>query len=174
MILFAAVGLCALLLPQMAQALPPIGIQPRIAVPIGDFADVAGLGIGGGITCQREVKGYPGLVSIGILKFGEKDIGSVKSNTRAIYVNVGSRYAITEIAGGKLSAKIDFSRQFVHTESEGTVLGITFSASANSGTTKLFPGIVYETGPLGAEIEYDLAGEWLGINLSYTIGGGQE
>jgi len=36
---------------------------------------------------------------------------------------------------------------------------------------KVTPGLGIERGPLGAEVDYDLAGDWLGVNLFYMIGG---
>jgi len=163
---FVVLAMCALLLPQASQALPPIGISPRIAVPMGDFSDAAGLGLGLALAYEREVSGYPALVTIGLLKFGEKEIGPVKSNTRTIFVNVGSRYPFMEAAGGTVYAKLDISRNFVHTEAKTG----GFSASANSGANKLFPGVGFQKGPMGAQIEYDLGGEWLGINCVYLLG----
>ena len=167
--LILALGMVAVL-PQQGEALS-FGVTPRIALPIGDFADVAGLGFGLGVNYRREVKGFPGMVAIGLTKFGEKeqDIFGVKtkSNTRIIFVNVGPRYYFTEAAGGELYGKLTISRNFVNTEAKAG--GRT--ASSNSGANKLFVGIGLERGMMGAEAEYDLGGEWIGINLFYTVGG---
>ena len=164
---FIATALVALLTSPLRAENLSCGIGPRIAQPIGDFANLAGFGIGFGVNCRKSFKGLPTAISIGQLKFATQNIGAIQSKTRTIYVNIGPRYYLKSEKPLKLYGKIDLSRHLFSTKSE-------FGGQQNSaeaGSNKLFVGIGFEIGSLGTEAEYDLAGEWLGINLYYSVGG---
>ena len=55
--LIAAIALVALLAPQPSDA--GISVSPRLAIPVGDFADLVGTGFGASVTMDKGVKGKP-------------------------------------------------------------------------------------------------------------------
>ena len=149
-ILCTAVALAALVCAQPSHA--GFGISPRVALPLGDFGDTVGMGFGASVVTDTPVRG-----GLSFLTFGEGDLGS------ATAMGVFAGY---ERQVGGVDVKIDVNLMRITTEIE--VFGI--SVEDTEEKIKLTPGVSYTMGKLAAEIDYDLAGDWAGINLYYSLG----
>ena len=84
--------------------------------------------------------------------------------------DLGSATAMGVFAGyerqvGGVNVKIDANLMRITTEIE--VFGISVEDTENK--IKITPGVSYTMGKLAAEIDYDLAGDWAGINLYYSL-----
>ena len=148
-ILCTAVALAALVCAQPSHA--GFGISPRVAVPLGDFGDTVGMGFGASVVTDTPVRG-----GLSFLSFGE-DLGSAT----AMGLFVGYQRQV-----GGVDVKIDANLMRLKQEIE--VFGI--SAETTDTKIKITPGIGYTMGKLAAEIDYDIAGDWAGINLYYSLG----
>ena len=146
-ILCTAVALAALVCAQPSHA--GFGISPRVALPLGDFGDTVGMGFGASVVTDTPVRG-----GLSFLTFGEGDLGS------ATAMGVFAGY---ERQVGGVDVKIDLNLMSISQE----ILGIDMDAETK---IKITPGIGYTMGKLAAEIDYDLAGDWAGINLYYSLG----
>ena len=85
--------------------------------------------------------------------------------------DLGSATAMALFVGyqrqvGGVDVKIDANLMRLKQEIE--VFGI--SAETTETKIKITPGIGYTMGKLAAEIDYDIAGDWAGINLYYSLG----
>ncbi|MGB0603761.1 MAG: hypothetical protein ACPGRY_02310 [Candidatus Latescibacterota bacterium] len=149
-ILCTAVALAALVCAQPSHA--GFGISPRVALPLGDFGDTVGMGFGASVVTDTPVRG-----GLSFLTFGEGDFGS------ATAMGVFAGY---ERQVGGVDVKIDANLMRITTEIE--VFGI--SVEETETKIKITPGVSYTMGKLAAEIDYDLAGDWAGINLYYSLG----
>ena len=147
-ILYTAVALAALVCAQPSHA--GLGISPRVALPLGDFGDTVGMGFGASVVTDTPVRG-----GLSFLTFGE-DLGS------ATAMGVFAGY---ERQVGGVNVKIDANLMRITTEIE--VFGI--SVEDTETKIKITPGVSYTMGKLAAEIDYDLAGDWAGINLYYSL-----
>ena len=148
-ILCTAVALAALVCAQPSHA--GFGISPRVAVPLGDFGDTVGMGFGASVVTDTPVRG-----GLSFLTFGE-DVGSAT----AMGLFAGYQRQV-----GGVDVKIDANLMRLKQEIE--VFGI--SAETTETKIKITPGIGYTMGKLAAEIDYDIAGDWAGINLYYSLG----
>ncbi len=157
-LLYTTAALVALVCAQPSAA--GIGISPRLALPLSDFGDIVGTGFGLSVTMDKEVKGKPGRVGLTFLTFGEGDLGS----STAIGAFAGYRRDFGSVYG-----KFDTNIYRISTEIE--VFGIKVEDSEIK--VKLTPGIGYRMGNIAAEVDFDLAGDWAGINFYYTLGDGE-
>ena len=153
----AAVGLMA----TAGSSAAGIGVSPRVALPQGDFGDVAGLGFGAAVTMDKEVKDKPGRVGLVFLKFGEEEIFGIKNNVSAIGAFAGYKHSL-----GGLYLKVDTTLYRISTEAKAAGISVDDSEMK----IKVSPGVGYQQGPLGAEFDIDLAMDWAGINIYYMLG----
>ncbi len=62
-----------------ANAETGIGVHGSLALPMGNFSDVAGLGFGGGVSYERELReNMTYLAKVSYLTFGEEEVGAAK------------------------------------------------------------------------------------------------
>ena len=148
-ILCTAVALAALVCAQPSHA--GFGISPRVAVPLGDFGDTVGMGFGASVVTDTPVRG-----GLSFLTFGE-DVGSAT----AMGLFVGYQRQV-----GGVDVKIDANLLRITTKYEDSDLSFDESETK----IKITPGIGYTMGKIAAEIDYDIAGDWAGINLYYSLG----
>ena len=121
--LFVVIALCGLVMPSQSDG-RAISISPRVAVPVGDFADVAGLGFGAAIAMDKEVKGRTGRVGLVFLAFGEE-------TTRIFGVNVKtSAMGVGAFAGYKYEFGSDSLR--LYGKADSTLYRLSSEASLNN------------------------------------------
>lgn len=146
-ILYTAVALAALVCAQPSHA--GFGISPRVALPLGDFGDTVGMGFGASVVTDTPVRG-----GLSFLTFGEGDFGSATAM---------GLFAGYERQVGGVDVKIDVNLMRISQE----VLEVDLGTETK---IKITPGVGYTMGKLAAEIDYDIAGDWAGINLYYSLG----
>jgi hypothetical protein len=153
-IMFTVAALATLVCAQTSYA--GLGVSPRLALPLGDFGDTVGMGFGASVVMDP-VMGKPARAGLSFLTFGEGDIGS----SMAMGLFAGYQRQV-----GGVDVKFDVNLLRITTEIE--IFGI--SVEETETKIKLTPGIGYKMGKLAAELDYDLAGDWAGINLYYMLG----
>ncbi|PKL88867.1 MAG: hypothetical protein CVV23_07975 [Ignavibacteriae bacterium HGW-Ignavibacteriae-2] len=66
---------------------------PEIALPMGDFGDIAGTGIGASLRGEYPInEKIVGIAEIGYLTWGEKETFGITSSYSAIPIQVGAKY----------------------------------------------------------------------------------
>ncbi len=145
-ILCTAVALAALVCAQPSHA--GFSISPRVALPLGDFGDSVGMGFGASVVTDTPIRS-----GLSFLTFGEE----LYDSATAMGIFAGFERQV-----GAVDVKIDANLMRITTEIGGFEdTEIKF---------KLTPGVSYTMGKLAAEIDYDLVGDWAGINLYYSLG----
>ena len=144
-----------------------ISISPRVALPVGDFGDLVGTGFGGAVTMTKEVKGKPGRVGLVYLTFpeGDDNILGIATSATAMGAFAGYKYVFGTSAF-RLFGKLDTTAYII--SQEATVFETTVDDSEFK--VKATPGIGVQTGSIAVEVDYDIAGDWMGINLYYSLG----
>ena len=156
--LFVVIALCGLMVPGESEA-RAISISPRVAVPVGDFGDLVGTGFGGAVSMTKEVKGKPGRVGLVFLTFPEGDF----SSATACGAFAGYKYMFGS-SDLRLFGKFDTTLYRISTETD---IG---KFETDETKIKLSPGIGIQMNSISVEVDYDLAGDWMGINLYYALG----
>ena len=164
--LFVVIALCGLMVPGKSDG-RAISISPRVALPVGDFGDLVGTGFGGAVTMTKEVKGKPGRVGLVYLTFpeGDDNILGIATSATAMGAFAGYKYVFGTSAF-RLFGKLDTTAYII--SQEATVFGTTVDDSEFK--VKATPGIGVQTGSIAVEVDYDIAGDWMGINLYYSLG----
>ena len=157
--LFVVIAFCGLMAPSDSDGLV-ISVSPRIAVPVGDFGDLVSTGFGGAVSINKRVKGKPGRAGLVFLTFPE----DVASST-AMGAFAGYKYQFGTSAF-RLYGKFDTT--IISTELD---LGPFGTIDDDETKIKGTPGLGVQKGAIAAEIDYDLAGDWMGINVYYSFGG---
>ncbi len=150
-ILCAAITFVVLVCTQPSHA--SFGISPRLALPLGTFGDSAGMRVGTSIVTNTPIRG-----GLSFLSFGEGDLVSAT----AMGLFAGYKRQV-----GSVDVKIDVNLMRI---SQKMKLNSTRSFEESETTIKTIPGIGYTMGKFAAEIDYDIAGDWAGINLYYSLG----
>lgn len=153
-VLCTVVALAALVCAQPSDA--GIGISPRLALPLGDFGDTVGMGFGASVVTDG-VMDKPVRAGLSFLMFGEGDFGSATGM---------GLFAGYQRKVGSVDVKFDVNLMRITTEIE--IFGI--SVEETETKIKLTPGVGYTMGKLAAELDYDIAGDWAGINFYYMLG----
>ena len=159
--LFVVIALCGLMVPGHSDGLV-ISVSPRVAVPVGDFGDLVGTGFGGAVAANKNVKGKPGRVGLVFLSFPE-DLASAT----AFGAFAGYKYMVGS-SDFRLFGKLDTTLYRISSELD---LGAFGTFEEDETKIKLPPGIGIQKDAISVEIDYDLAGDWMGINLYYSLGG---
>ena len=133
-------------------------------VPELDDGDLVGTGFGGAVTMTKEVKGKPGRVGLVYLTFAEGDENESDNATSATAMGAfaGYKYVIGTSAF-RLFGKLDTTAYRITKEKQVTADKSKFSIKAT-------PGIGVQTGSIAIEVDYDIAGDWMGINIYYSLG----
>ena len=146
-----------------------IGISPRLALPVGDFADMVGSGFGASVVLGKEVKGKPGRAGLTFLAFGEGETEGVATKASAIGAFAGYRHNFGG-ADMQLYGKLDTGLYIITSTAEASGAGMTIKLETTDTKIKATPGIGMQMGNIAAEIDYDLAGDWATVNLYYMLG----
>ena len=149
-----------------------VAVSPRLALPVGDFGDLVSTGFGWAVSINKEVKGKPGRVGLVFLAFPEGDENAlgIATSVTAIGAFAGYKYVFGTSAF-RLFGKLDTTAYIISQEGEATVFGESVTVDDDEFKIKLTPGLGIQTGPISAEVDYDLAGDWVGINLYYSFAG---
>ncbi|MCC6384745.1 MAG: outer membrane beta-barrel protein [Bacteroidia bacterium] len=159
----------------------------ELALPMGDFADAAGMGFGATLRYEYPLSDNLALTGdAGYLMFGKKSysigFGDVESKSSMIPVQVGAKYYFGEVQNGfyaglllgihSISSKV--------TTPEYTFMNVTIpSTSTSESTTKLSyaPQVGYHLANIDIGARYQMiategsTSSYLGIRLAYVFGG---
>lgn len=145
----------------------------NVALPMGNFGDVAGTGIGG--TAQFEMQFMPqllGTASAGYIKWGGKDFGTFSYSYSAVPVMVGAKYYFMPTGGfyGHGQLGIYFFSADVEAPAV-SVGGFTFGGDLGGSSSEfsLSLGAGYEL-PLSPKLMLDLSGAYIIISDLGHIG----
>ena len=183
-IIVVAMFVCLLVFPDSGAGIG-ISISPRVALPSddGDFGNF-NTGIGGAIALNKSVKGKPGRVGLVILSFPSDDTrltasGAKNKGATAYGVFGGYKY-IFGVSGLKLYGKVDSAVYLINKTQKSPKALQEGSAEdlANWITDgkikikpKAIPGVGLQVGAIAAEVDYDISGDWVGVNLFFAFGG---
>jgi hypothetical protein len=150
-------------------------VGPEIALPMGDFSDVSGLGFGAVVTVKYPV--MPKLVATataGYLYFLEKEqsiLGStIKTQYSGIPIVAGVRYYVMPAlyVGGEVGILM------MSGTAESNIPGLgNISVSDDTNKLSFAPQVGYEVGKFCVSAQYVIAGDFkfLGARVGYAIGG---
>ena len=83
---------------------------------------------------------------------------------------LGSSTALGLLAGYSLQKKGFVLKVDAHLMRISTKISLPFGHGVTGETKiKLTPGVGYTMGKLAAEFDYDIAGDWAGVNLYYML-----
>ncbi|HEY6906956.1 MAG TPA: outer membrane beta-barrel protein [Ignavibacteriaceae bacterium] len=169
----------------MAQGKNYLGIGANLALPLGTFGDVAGVGFGGTVSFEMEfTPNITGIASAGYLSFGGKDFTSPYYSYSWGYSDIpimaGVKYYFTPSTPFYGIAQIGFQIFDGHYKITSTVPGYEnfYSGSAGSSTEFGFAiGAGYEI-PVGLKGAIDLTGtfnlvsdlNYIGVRAAYRFG----
>jgi hypothetical protein len=155
----------------------------ELALPMGDFGDVAGTGFGGSLRYEYPLGDNIGLMAtVGYLTFGEEDLGDFGTYTYSmIPIQVGGKYYFTEQQNGFYAmAELGVHSTTVDVEiPETNFFGIIIpgqSASESSTDLSFAPGVGYHLANLDFGLKYQIIStegsstSYLGIRAAYVFG----
>ncbi len=152
-----------------------------LALPMGNFSDIASTGFGGSVRYDATISDKLGWsASIGYLSFSGKtyNVGNVSipfGTTSNIPVSGGVKYYFSEAGNGFYGA-VDLSANFlstyVYTYNSGNGGGYNLS-SVSQTNFGINPGIGYRLSNLDFSARYNAVGDfsYLGIRAAYVFGG---
>jgi hypothetical protein len=150
-----------------------LNVGANVALPMGNFGDVAGTGFGG--TAQFEMQFMPqlyGTASAGYIKWGGKDFGSFSYSYSAVPVLVGAKYFFMPAGGfyGQAQLGIYFFSSDV-TVPTINVGGFSYGGSTGGSSSEftLSLGAGYELA-LSPKLNLDLSGAYIVISDFGHIG----
>ncbi len=162
-----------------------LGIGANLALPMGTFGDVAGVGIGGTASFEMEfTPNITGIATAGYLSFGGKDFTgpyySYSYGYSDIPIMAGAKYYFTPGTALYGIAQIGFQIFNANYTTTSTIPGFEYSFSGSSGSSTEFAfaiGAGYEV-PVGAKGAIDLTGtfnivsnlNYIGIRAAYRFG----
>jgi hypothetical protein len=159
--LFVIVGI------SQAQNKMNLNIGANVALPMGNFGDVAGTGFGG--TAQFEMQFMPqlyGTASAGYITWGGKDFGTFSYSYSAIPIMVGAKYYFMPTGGFYGHGQLGLYMFSVDVDAPATsVGGFTFGGSTSTSDSEfaLSLGAGYEL-PLSPKLMLDLSGAYIIIS----------
>lgn len=121
-----------------AQSKMALGVGANLALPMGTFNDIAGMGFGGGAQFEYMLSpNISGTVSATYLMFGEKDLaGIAKYSYSIIPIQAGAKYyfgnfyGLAEIGINLVSLSVDIPAR--------TFMGVTIPGSSASSSASEF------------------------------------
>jgi opacity protein-like surface antigen len=168
-----------------AQGKNYLGIGANLALPMGSFSDVAGVGIGGTASFEMEfTPNITGIATAGYLSFGGKDFSgpdySYSYGYSDIPIMAGIKYYFTPGVPFYGIGQIGFQIFNSNYDYQSTIPGYEFSFSGSSESSTEFAfaiGAGYEI-PAGANGVIDITGtfniisnlNYLGARVAYRFG----
>lgn len=159
-----------------AQGKISLSVGPEVAIPMGNFGDLSGIGFGGSVGGELNLAdNINGFVTVGYLTFGDKDVSNITYSFTAIPIIVGAKYYIGK-GGFYTMAETGFHLWTAKVESPGVVVnGVTFGGGSAETTSTEFTygvGVGYEIGKFDVNAKYIGAGSnltYIGIRASYKF-----
>jgi hypothetical protein len=143
-------------------------IGPEIALPMGDWSDAIGLGIGGSLRYEGTINdNLNWLVTAGYLSFAEKDNSGLKFS--AIPVQAGLKYYFTESFNGFYGG-VDLGIHALKAKADIDGFG---SISASETKFGIAPSIGYHLASVDISAKYQIISDanYLGFRVAYVFGG---
>ena len=149
-----------------------IGVGAALALPMGSFGDVAGVGFGGGAKFEMPLAPQiVGTASVTYLMFGEKEIaGLAKYSYSIIPIFIGAKY----LAGGGLYGSVETGINMVSLKSTTQPLNLGFGMVIPGGETTVSSsefgfalGAGYEMGALDFYAKFH---QYASSTASLTVG----
>lgn len=161
--LFAAV---VVTMSSFAQGRPSIGLE--VALPMGDFGDAFGTGIGATVRYEGGINdNLNWMGTIGYIAFAEKDDSGVTAS--AIPLQAGLKYYFTESFGG-FYAGAELGLHFMKAKFDSDLYDIDSESETEFGFA---PQIGYQVGnvDIGARYQIVSDADYFGIRIAYVFGG---
>lgn len=145
-------------------------IGAEAALPMGDFGDVVGFGIGGTVRYESPINdNLSWMATAGFISYGKKDIGGgIDASATQIPIQGGVKYYFTEsfngfYAGGEVGVHM----------TKVKVSGGGLSADASSTDVSFAPSLGYHLGSIDISARYQIVSDadYLGIRVAYVLGG---
>ena len=158
-----------------AQGKNHLGIGVNLALPMGNFGDVAGVGIGGTASFEMEfTPNITGIGTAGYISFGGKDFTapgySYSYGYSDIPILVGIKYYFTPGMPFYGIGQIGLHFFNANYSASSSIPGYTYSISGSSGSTSEFGlglGVGYEI-PVTASGAIDVSGMIHIVSSSFT------
>jgi hypothetical protein len=155
-------------------------IGAEIGIPMGDFGDAAGLGIGGSIRYEAPMGDNIGLTgTAGYISFGGKTISGVKlESSYLIPLQAGLKYYFDEQQSGFYAqAELGF-HMYKSTEVTLDIINGTFTTKDKTKAAFSYaPEVGYHMESLDLGLRYQMVStegnttSYLGIRIAYVLGG---
>lgn len=144
-----------------AQSKMAVGVGGNLALPMGTFGDVAGMGFGGGASFQYSFsENIVSTATVTYLMFGEKDLSGIgKYSYSIIPIHVGAKYYFgsfytsAETGMNLISLTVDIPAR--------TLFGVTIPGSSSSTSSSEFGFAV------GAGYELPMGKNALDLSVKY-------
>lgn len=157
-------------------------IGAELALPMGDFADVAGIGFGGSLRYEMPLGENLGVMATaGYLTFGKEEIFGFSYQYSMIPIQLGLKYYFMDAQDGFYGALQTgvhlFSTKFETPEMD--FFGIIIPASSETVSSTEFgvaPGIGYHLENIDIGLRYQLlfteevSTSYLGVRIAYVFG----
>jgi opacity protein-like surface antigen len=147
-----------------------VGASALVALPIGDFGDLAGTGFGG--LGSFEISFMPQLVGIGqigYISWGGKDFGDLSYGYSAVPILFGVKYYFTPSVPFYGTASLGFHILNANAEYQGNELFSGFDVSGSSTEFSFILGAGYEV-PVSPKVSLDFAGTFNIVSDANYIG----
>lgn len=145
-------------------------VGAELALPLGDFGDAVGMGIGGTVRYEAPINdNINWTVTAGFISFMKKEIVTdYDGSATAIPIQGGIKYYFTESFNGFYAA----GELGVHLFS-AKVEGPGLNESADETEFSFAPGVGYHLGNLDLGARYQIAGDgdYFGFRIAYVLGG---
>lgn len=171
-ILLTVAAIACISVASLAQGRFSIGAD--LALPLGDFADAVGFGIGGTARYEAPINdNISWMATAGFISFMKKEqdlgsFGTVDVSSTAIPIQGGIKYYFTESFNGFYAAgELGVHMVSVKVEGGGE------SESESETEFSFAPGVGYHLGALDLGARYQMAGDadYFGFRIAYVLGG---
>lgn len=168
----------------LAQGKNYLGIGANLALPMGDFSDFAGVGIGGTVSFEMEfTPNITGIASAGYIAFGGEDFSGPDYTSSYSYSDIpimaGIKYYFTPGVPFYGIGQIGFQIFDSNYEYNSTIPGYVYDYSGSGSSTEFAfsIGAGYEV-PIGKNAALDLTGtfnlisdlNYIGARVAYRFG----
>lgn len=148
-------------------------VGPELALPMGDFGDAVGFGIGGTVRYEAPISGNLNwTVTAGFISFGKETLdiglGEIETSATAIPIQGGVKYYFTESFNGFYAqGEVGVHLYKVKVEFGGE------SDDVSETEVSFAPSPGYHLGNIDFGVRYQIAGDgdYLGLRVAYVFGG---
>lgn len=146
------------------------GIEATVQLPVGNFGDVAGIGLGGSVLYDYDFNPMWAVTGrVGYIYHLEKENGAAKTTYSQIPILVGAKYTIGPDLPLFITGEVGL--YMVTADADVTIGGTTFSASSDDTKLGISVGAGYPLGPVDLKVNlssWDVGhfGDTMGIGVS--------